>query len=101
MDKLIERVKELLEIEEKNDVFNMTREERAEFQQEVMAKMEYDLDAVVEQLEEKNFNVSCNECPHRAKCDEVQKSADNTRADLCGETMRVMAIDIVRSGGRE
>ena len=38
-DRTLERVKELLDIEEKNDIFNMTRSERAEFQQEVLEKL--------------------------------------------------------------
>lgn len=48
--KVLERVKELLEIEERNDIFNLTTKERKEFQAELLERVE-EYHPAVEELE--------------------------------------------------
>ncbi len=50
MEDLITKIKELLDIEERNDIFNFTRKERAEFQSEVIEAIE-EYKNVCEELE--------------------------------------------------
>lgn len=50
MEDLITKIKKLLDIEERNDIFNFTRKERAEFQSEVIEAIE-EYKNVCEELE--------------------------------------------------
>ena len=56
---------------------------------------------IVEQLEEPQFNIGCGACPIKEKCDEVQEAIDDEMTDLCAETMRVIAKEIVQDVAEE
>lgn len=51
---------------------------------------------ILERLEEPQFNIGCGVCPIKEKCDEVQETIDDEKTDLCAETMRVIAKEIVQ-----
>lgn len=50
---------------------------------------------ILERLEEPKFDIGCGECPYMEKCDEVQETITNEKTDLCAETMRAIAKEIV------
>ena len=52
---------------------------------------------ILERLEEPQFNIGCGACPIKEKCDEVQEAIDDEMTDLCAETMRVIAKEIVKT----
>ena len=56
---------------------------------------------IVERLEEPQFNIGCGACPIKEKCDEVQEAIDDEMTDLCAETMRVIAKEIVKEVAEE
>lgn len=56
---------------------------------------------IVERLEEPQFNIGCGACPIKEKCDEVQETIDDEMTDLCAETMRVIAKEIVQEVAEE
>ena len=56
---------------------------------------------ILERLEEPKFDISCGECPYREKCDEVQETITNEKTDLCSETMRAIAKEIVQEVAEE
>lgn len=56
---------------------------------------------IMEQLEEPQFNIGCGACPIKEKCDEVQETIDDEMTDLCAETMRVIAKEIVQEVEKE
>lgn len=56
---------------------------------------------ILERLEEPKFDISCGECPYREKCDEVQETITNEKTDLCAETMRAIAKEIVQEVAEE
>ena len=56
---------------------------------------------IVERLEEPQFNIGCGACPIKEKCDEVQEAIDDEMTDLCAETMRVIAKEIVQEVEKE
>ena len=51
---------------------------------------------ILERLEEPKFDIGCGECPYMEKCDEVQETITNEKTDLCAETMRAIAKEIVQ-----
>lgn len=56
---------------------------------------------ILERLEEPQFNIGCGACPIKEKCDEVQETIDDEMTDLCAETMRVIAKEIVQEVAEE
>ncbi|MDY5967886.1 MAG: DUF551 domain-containing protein [Sphaerochaetaceae bacterium] len=56
---------------------------------------------ILERLDEPKFDISCGECPYREKCDEVQETITNEKTDLCSETMRAIAKEIVQEVAEE
>ena len=56
---------------------------------------------ILERLEEPQFNIGCGACPIKEKCDEVQEAIDDEMTDLCAETMRVIAKEIVKEVAEE
>lgn len=56
---------------------------------------------ILERLEEPKFDISCGECPYMEKCDEVQETITNEKTDLCAETMRAIAKEIVQEVAEE
>ena len=60
----------------------------------------YDVDKVVEQLENIKTDNSCKDCKYRDKCDELQNFYNpDDNVDLCGLTIKHLAIEIVKAGG--
>ena len=61
----------------------------------------YDLDKVVEQLENINTAWNCQECVHLKVCDEIQmeKGAGSEHIDLCAEVVKTLAAEIAKGGG--
>ena len=58
-------------------------------------------DKILERLEEPKFDISCGECPYMEKCDEVQETITNEKTDLCAETMKAIAKEIVQEVAEE
>lgn len=56
---------------------------------------------ILDRLEEPKFDISCGECPYMEKCDEVQETITNEKTDLCAETMRAIAKEIVQEVAEE
>ncbi len=56
---------------------------------------------ILERLEEPKFDIGCGECPYMEKCDEVQETITNEKTDLCSETMRAIAKEIVQEVAEE
>ena len=59
------------------------------------------VEKILEKLEEPQFNIGCGACPIKEKCDEVQETIDDEMTDLCAETMRVIAKEIVQDVAKE
>lgn len=61
----------------------------------------YDVDAVVEEIENINTAWNCQECMHLEICDKIQLEKGNggESLDLCAEVVKVLAQDMVRKGG--
>lgn len=55
---------------------------------------------ILERLDEPKFD-SCKECAFMEKCDEVQETITNEKTDLCAETMRAIAKEIVQEVAEE
>ena len=65
------------------------------------SRMKEAFEKIVERLEEPQFNIGCGACPIKEKCDEVQETIDDEMTDLCAETMRVIAKEIVQDVAKE
>lgn len=62
----------------------------------------YDVDKVVEQLKNLKTDNSCKDCTYKDKCDELQEFYNpNDSVDLCGLTIKELAIEIVKSCGND
>ena len=63
----------------------------------------YDLDKVVEQLENINTAWNCQECVHLKVCDEIQmeKGAGSEHIDLYAEVVKTLAAEIAKGGGAD
>ena len=63
----------------------------------------YDVDAVVEQIQNINTTWNCQECEHLEICDKIQMEKGNggEHLDLCAEVVKALSVDIVRKGGKE
>ncbi len=60
----------------------------------------YDVDKVVEQLERIKTDNSCGDCKYKDKCDELQEFYNpSDDVDLCGLTIKHIAIETVKAGG--
>lgn len=55
---------------------------------------------IIERLEELKTDNSCRSCQYREKCNEVQETASES-TDLCGATMKSLAIEIVNQVASE
>ena len=56
---------------------------------------------ILDRLEEPKFYISCLECQYMEKCDELEENITNEKKDLCAETMRVIAKQIVQEVAEE
>ena len=56
---------------------------------------------ILERLEEPKFYISCLECQYMEKCDELEENITNEKKDLCAETMRDIAKQIVQEVAEE
>ena len=56
---------------------------------------------ILERLEEPKFYISCLECQYMEKCDELEENITNEKKDLCAETMRAIAKEIVQEVAEE
>ena len=61
----------------------------------------YDVDKVVEEIENINTTWNCRECIHLETCDKIQmeKGSGGEHIDLCAEVVKVLSSEIVRKGG--
>ena len=55
----------------------------------------------MERLEEPKFYISCLECQYMEKCDELEENITKEKKDLCAETMRAIAKEIVQEAAEE
>lgn len=55
---------------------------------------------IIERLKELKTDNSCRSCQYREKCNEVQETASES-TDLCGATMKSLAIEIVNQVASE
>lgn len=56
---------------------------------------------LIERLEEIPVENRCSECPHKSKCDAVQEHIISEHTDLCGATIKALAIEIVNQLAEE
>lgn len=56
---------------------------------------------ILDRLEEPKFYISCLECQYMEKCDELEENITNEKKDLCAETMRDIAKQIVQEVAEE
>ena len=56
---------------------------------------------ILDRLDKPQFNIGCGACPIKEKCDEVQESINDEKTDLCAETMRAVAKEIVQEVAEE
>ena len=56
---------------------------------------------IIEKLEEIQIENTCSDCPHKEKCDEVQENISDEKTDLCGATIKALAIEIVKQTAAE
>ena len=56
---------------------------------------------IIEKLEEIQIENTCSDCPHKEKCDEVQENISDEKTDLCGATIKALAIEIVKQTAEE
>ena len=56
---------------------------------------------ILERLEKPQFDIGCGACHNKEKCDEVQENINDEKTDLCAETMRVIAKQIVQEVAEE
>ena len=59
------------------------------------------VEKILERLDEPQFYIGCGACPIKEKCDEVQENINDEKTDLCAETMRVIAKEIVQEVAEE
>ena len=53
------------------------------------------IEKLIERLEEISAENTCSDCPYKLRCDEVQKQVNDETTDLCGATIKSLAISIV------
>ena len=59
------------------------------------------IEKLIGRLEEIPVENRCCECPHRQKCDEVQENINNEHTDLCGATIKALAVEIINQLAEE
>ena len=59
------------------------------------------IEKIIEKLEEIQIENTCSDCPHKEKCDEVQENISDETTDLCGATIKALAIEIVKQTAAE
>ena len=59
------------------------------------------IDKLISRLEEIPVENQCSKCPHKAKCDEIQENINNEFTDLCGATIKALALEIVNQLAEE
>jgi hypothetical protein len=58
----------------------------------------YDVDKVVEEINNIDLQHPCDDCPHLQECDRIQTEVSNA-TDLCSLVTKHYAIEAVRKGG--
>ena len=56
---------------------------------------------ILERMDKPQFDIGCGACPNKEKCDEVQENINDEKTDLCAETMRYIAKEIVQEVAEE
>lgn len=59
------------------------------------------IEKLIGRLGELSVENTCSGCPHKEKCDEVQEHITNEKTDLCGATIKALAIEIVNELAEE
>lgn len=59
------------------------------------------IEKIIEKLEEIQIENTCSDCQHKEKCDEVQENISDEKTDLCGATIKALAIEIVKQTAEE
>lgn len=59
------------------------------------------IEKLIGRLEEISTKNKCSECPHQKKCDEVEALDNDEQVDLCGATIKALAIDTVKALAEE
>ena len=60
----------------------------------------YDVEKVVEEINNIDLQHPCDDCPHLQECDRIQVEVPNAN-DLCSLVTKHYAIEAVRKGGVE
>lgn len=59
------------------------------------------INKLIAKLEEIPTKNKCSECPHKQKCDEIEAMDKDEQIDLCGATIKSLAIDAVKEIAEE
>jgi hypothetical protein len=59
------------------------------------------IEKLIAKLEEIPTKNKCSECPHKQKCDEIEAMDKDEQIDLCGATIKALAIDAVKEIAEE
>ena len=59
------------------------------------------VEKLIGRMEEIPTKNKCSECPHKKKCDELEAIIKDEQTDLCGATIKALAIDIVNELAEE
>lgn len=59
------------------------------------------IEKLIAKLEEIPTKNKCSECPHKQKCDEIEAMDKDEQVDLCGATIKSLAIDAVKEIAEE
>ena len=59
------------------------------------------IEKLIERLEEISAENTCSDCPYKSRCDEVQEQVKDETTDLCGATIKSLAISIVNQLAEE
>lgn len=59
------------------------------------------IEKLIAKMEEIPTKNKCSECPHKQKCDEIEAMDKDEQVDLCGATIKSLAIDAVKEIAEE
>ena len=59
------------------------------------------IEKLIAKMEEIPTKNKCSECPHKQKCDEIEAMDKDEQVDLCGATIKSLAIDAVKELAEE
>lgn len=59
------------------------------------------IEKLIAKLEEIPTKNKCSECPHKQKCDEIEAMDKDEQIDLCGATIKALAIEEVNELAEE